>query len=429
MKEFYNVHFHGIFWVKLEHKVFGSLYIDNHGNCLLTTQQNIATANPNPRLSYFSKNQNIFGVITNHSENKSYSIKMINSFLRSSRIAVLDLFRYESNKCLLSNFNKENLTELNFERILVSSKLISRWIKTTGLDFDYSIEHIHTYNHIYRRPEQIHLFTSFFQIYVGFDYQINQPLKREARIKEDVSIIIDFNSKRSLSELDDVRKRFMRLLAVVHFSPMYNLTVKYSNPKSPTDYLLSRKENYHVAIEQHVKFEIFQNSSQDIISNWFEKYNELKEIIDAFFAVYKRKGVLIENQFITYISILEKLHKLRVSDDITIDNSNDLGIDRNGRTAVNLKDRIAFIFNKSDFFDNNEIDLIKLLNKIIKTRNYHAHLDESKKEDSFTSIQIPFINEYLEYFIRELFLVEIKLEKLAMKADARLISKVNNAIS
>lgn len=254
-------------------------------------------------------------------------------------------------------------------------------------------------------------------------------MKREAKIREDVSIIIEFNSKRSLSELDDVRKRFMRLLAVVHFSPMDNLTVKYSNPKSPTNYLLSRKENYHVAIGQHVEFDVFQNSSQSIISNWFEKYAELKEIIDAFFAVYKRKGVLIENQFITYISIFEKLHKLRVSDDITIDNSNEIGLDRSGRTAVMLKDRLAFIFNKSSFFDNDEIDLLRLLNKIVKTRNYHAHLDESKKGDSFTSIQIPFINEYLEYFIRELLLVEIELEKLAKKADARLISKVNNAIS
>jgi len=138
-------------------------------------------------------------------------------------------------------------------------------------------------------------------------------------------------------------------------------------------------------------FNEFLEKSQEIFSNWFTKKDDLDLAVKNFFSVYGRKGVLIENKFLTYISILENYYNLR------------------NKIQKNLKDILMSQLKVSKLASKfGDIDLYAI--KLKTTRNYHAHLEIKNEKKSFTSNEIMKTNIILEYVIREIFLKEVGLE-------------------
>lgn len=118
---------------------------------------------------------------------------------------------------------------------------------------------------------------------------------------------------------------------------------------------------------------------------------------------------MIENKFLTYISILENYHKNH--------------IDKNGY----LKTRLEYLLNESSLaLHFKKMD--KYSERLKTTRNYHAHLEEKHKEKSLDSEEILKTNYLLEFVIREIFLREIGIDHKALIPHnvERYIIELNN---
>tara|TARA_B110000879_G_C10917088_1_gene410604 strand:+ start:139 stop:690 length:552 start_codon:yes stop_codon:yes gene_type:complete len=160
--------------------------------------------------------------------------------------------------------------------------------------------------------------------------------------------------------------------------------IKTKNPYK----IIKKPKELNSSLNYKIEFESFKNQSQNIFSNWFEKQNKLELAIVNFFSVFGKKGVLIENKFLTYISILENYHK------------------------NNVKKKGVLKWRLKNLLENSSINIIlddieKFVEKLKITRNYHAHLEEEHKEKSLKTEEIYKANNLLEFIIREILLREI----------------------
>ena len=168
-------------------------------------------------------------------------------------------------------------------------------------------------------------------------------------------------------------------------------------------------------LEKHlmnkVVFDVFKDNSQKIISNWFKKQSNLELVIKNFFSVYGQKGVLVENRFLTYVSVLENYHRNNISIEETKkvleDYFDNLKLKKyDGIESPNFQHRLIYIIHTS--FINSNIDNIKKYTEILRdTRDFHTHLLDSKDKLSLTWQNISKANVLLENIIREILLKEI----------------------
>ena len=102
--------------------------------------------------------------------------------------------------------------------------------------------------------------------------------------------------------------------------------------------------------------------------------------------------MLVENKFLTYISVLENYHK------------------NNIKKKALLKSRLLYVLENSSI--NEKISNIdKYAEKLKVTRNYHAHLEEKHENKALNIDGIMKSNQLLEVVIHEIFLQEIGIEE------------------
>jgi hypothetical protein len=199
------------------------------------------------------------------------------------------------------------------------------------------------------------------------------------------------------------------------FIPFHFQNIEFKSTSNKTYKSLSKPRELEKHLNKPLNFESIQNRFQEIFHDWFEKKNKLELISDNFFGVYGQKGVLIENRFLTYVSILENYHRKNVSLDETKSvlghYFDKVSFNKNkGVSFPNLQQRLIYILHNSSIFSKID-DLIKYTEILRDTRDFHTHLLDDKEEKSMTWEYIYNSNELLEYVIRELFLKEIGVDE------------------
>ena len=154
----------------------------------------------------------------------------------------------------------------------------------------------------------------------------------------------------------------------------------------------STKTKPFLQINEIIPYQVFIKQSNSIFNNWFNSKEDLSWFINNFFSVYKQDGVLVENKFLTYFSIIENYHRI-----IHAKNTK-------------LYQRIKRILQDSSYL--NEIQAQNIdLQSILNTRHYFVHLNDEQKENALNGSQVVKLNRILEKIIRELLLREIGLNK------------------
>ena len=273
---------------------------------------------------------------------------------------------------------------------MLHSNNIDEWIPISGFDFKSDIANkSYEVNQYYKQPEIIELFNNKdYEIYLFFRAKSGYKNRRESYINESIFINIEASKHFEIKELPKIKSKIEGLFNILLFKPFNfeNIEIRSTNKK---DYKVIKKQNeLNSSLNNKIEFEIFRNQSQNIFSKWFEKQDKLELAILNFFSVFGQKGVLIENKFLTYISILENYHK------------------NNVRKKGVLKWRLKNLLESSSI-KNLLNDIEKFAEKLKITRNYHAHLEEEHKEKSFKTNEIYKVNELLEFVIREILLREI----------------------
>ena len=189
-------------------------------------------------------------------------------------------------------------------------------------------------------------------------------------------------------------------------------------------------------------------SSPDRFETWCQVYPKLKPILDLYFAACMSENETDEMFFLNLVQALETFHArfitnkvkeyFRRVDELTAGYPKeeaekwhtflvDAGQQRN-KNGIYLRSRLADLtFAEGDVLYltlGEDIDLEEFLQKVIFTRNYYTHYDDTKLERSFVMEDIPYVNRILtgllQYHILKL--LGIGTEKLKKRMYGTVLS-------
>lgn len=384
----YNKYFEGYFWIpeKEETKIISTLFIDEKGIATITSLESLDNEG-------WNKLNLVLGYINCNESSKTYSIKLHDVHKTHQTIGVLTKFKYSTHKSLIASVFDNNINTTMYNSIMLSSDLINDWIPITGFDFKLSPDKFFEISQLYKLPEQIDLFKNEdFDISLSFKASTGFEKRRSSFIKENTYINIKTPIPFELSQLTKIKTTIERLLSIILFKPFNSNTIELSTTEKITYKIIEKINRLEPSLGKEIDFKNFKNHSQNIFLRWFEKQSVLELAIGNFFSVYGQKGVLVENKFLTYISILENFHK------------------NNIHKKDYLKTRLKYLLEKS-IIGNKIKDIEKFSETLKTTRNYHVHLAEERKANSLTTQEIVTTNLLLEFVIREIFLREIELNE------------------
>ncbi|WP_282073701.1 HEPN domain-containing protein [Polaribacter atrinae] len=389
--EYYNKYFEGVFWLpeKEDRKIISTLFIDKNGIATITSLESLEVNED--LLNRVWQNFNlVLGYINCNEKSKTFSIKLYDVYKSHQSRGKLTKFKYTCNNPLISQSYDDQINSIFYNSIMLNSVIINNWITISGFENKSNIENkSFEVNQSYKQPEIIELFNNKdYKIYLFFRASAGFKNRRQSFINENVFINIEVFEHFEIKGLPKIKSTIERVFNLLLFKPFYfeNTEIRTTNKK---DYKVVKKQNkLNSSLNNEIEFEIFKNQSQNILSKWFEKQDKLELAIVNFFGIYGQKGVLIENKFQTYISILENYHK------------------NNIKKKENLKWRLKHLLEKSSI--NNILnDVEKFAERLNTTRNYHTHLEEKHKEKSLKTDEIYKANNLLEFIIREILLKEI----------------------
>ena len=392
--KYFDKYYDGVFWIpgNEKHKVIGTLQIDSAGDVKITTLISIKGESKGGRPNW-DKIEVAFGYIKSHENSKTCSVKLYDLFTTEHTIGGLNGYAYKSSCTLLSNSFDKKIFNLKYNTIMLGSEVLDNWTKIRGADFKLGENDDFEVNLKYKQPKVIDLFKNKeFHIYLYFRAYNRFQGRRNISIIEEVFINIETKSQLDLEESLKIKLMIERLLSIVFFIPFRSKKIELKTASKSTYERLQSVDDSKYILDTQLKFESFRENSQEIISNWIQKQSKLRLSIVNFFSVYGQKGVLVENRFLSYISVLENYHKNHI------------------KSNCKLKDRIQFIFNKS-VVAKKISDLDTYCKKLKTTRNYYTHLEEKHEKMSFNPKELINQNIILEFIIREVFLYEIGVKK------------------
>ncbi|SDR91541.1 HEPN domain-containing protein [Gramella sp. MAR_2010_147] len=412
--EYYNCYFEGVFWTpeNEDSKIIATLNIDDKGIVTISSLQSLIKGKRMTNEGW-NKLKIVFGYINSHDTSKSYSVKLYNVNQIHQSDGALSKFKYQSSNSLISKAFDEDIENLNFNSIMLNSNIVSQWIPITGFKWEpngYEDKNFKV-NQLYEQPKKIEVFKNAdYNIYIFFRASAGYPVKRNSYIREEVFFIIETASSFDLKQLYKSKATIERLLNIILFVPFYSTNVEFRS-STGSDYIdLGKSKELSIGRSNPLKFKVFQEHSQEIFTKWFEKQKAFELLIKNFFSVFGQKGVLIENKFLTYVSVLENYHKNNVK-----------------KSAI-LKNRLFNIL-KNSSFNEKIIDIDKYAEKLKVTRNYHAHLEEKHEKNSLDSKGILYSNRILEVIIHEIMLQELGVSEFKIpQSEDKIIGELNKIL-
>ena len=395
--DYYNKHFQGIFWIPKNesNKIMATLFIDFEGCVEIHSMQPLSeNTNEHVFASGFNKLEIVFGYIICSETSNTYSIKLYDVWKTNSSLSTLSSNKYESKKSFITKYHDSDISSLNYDIIMMGSSFICDWVTLTGFKQNSNNHKKFTINQSYEQPEAIDLFKDKnYHIYMFFRASFRNSRFRKSSITEEVFINIKLEQGLPIPELIKIKTMVERLLNVLLFIPFYSVNLEFRLGKGNSYKSLKKFAETQPTLGDKIEFDTFLKNSQTIFKNWFSKQESLDLAVTNFFSVYGQKGVLEENKFLTYISILENYHK------------------NTTRKKENLKIIIELLLNQSSIKSNiTNIDAYSIQLKI--TRNYYAHLEEKHEENALDLDEVILANEILEYVIREIFLKEVGITEV-----------------
>lgn len=389
----YNQYYEGVFWLpeNTGRKIIGTLFIDNQGIATISSLQTLE--NTETKINKWPTFDLVLGYLNSNDESKTYSIKLHDIYKTFQSEGALNKFKYTAKNSLIATVYDRHIDNCSYNILMLNSSLIDSWVPLTGFDFKSNIDEKFEISHLYNQPERIDLYkNNNFDIYLFFRASTNFHKRRKSTISETVFINVETSKEFEFRELPEIKKSIERLFNLILFRPFLSTIIQLKSTDKLNYKVIKKSEELVTGLGKAIDFKIFRKNSSLIFKNWFEKQDKLELAIINFFSVYGQKGVLVENKFVTYISILENYHKNHI------------------KKEDYLKSRLKYLIKKSrvGIVLNNVNDLAE---KLKITRNYHAHLEEKHKEKSLKIDQIIKANYLLEFIIHEIFLTEIGISE------------------
>lgn len=261
--------------------------------------------------------------------------------------------------------------------------------------------------------------------------------KQEIKITQDINF--DFKSKERIS-IFEFEERLNTISALIPFATGYDTAIKSSyvifpgtshmKYNTPFQVILNRKivdESQDIP-QYKLLFTLWELNEKNFISNWIEKYERLKPVIDLYLVPVKYSDMSVEMAFLNSVQALETYHArfvcnsrkdyhTRVLDKIeswkgspNYDHLYDELFSKDNRlkgsNSITLMERLYDLFTADLNFPLRQyvgfypVEFCKLVKD---TRNYLTHYSEKDKDKAFdtveTGLAVTVLRKLISYYI------------------------------
>lgn len=350
--------------------------------------------------------------------------------------------KYGSKFMIIGN-EYTSIDECILSSISSSYTNLSEWIGISGFNLEHSKEHMCI---DYHYPQGM--------IYELDDYtlKINYTLKNkynldEINMKQHIDIVfeglLDYDLNSALEIIYDF-SHFLTLCIGQKISP-YNIKAKDKNGKeveiriNGVEEISDKKVNNR---EMLIPFKFIKENFKECLTNWKNKKEKLSPIID--YVVDSHSKIFhIPLSFIKLVQATETFSR-RMRNNCKIDeDEHDKKIeyiiskiddedykkwliDRlKYSNEPSLAMRLKEIFKEVDFIISlNSGERKKIVKKIVDTRNYYTHFDESKKDLIMTTEELIYISKYILVILKVLIMKELGLDEAFIELQLKGLSEI-----
>ena len=350
--------------------------------------------------------------------------------------------KYRSKFMIIGN-EYTSIDECILSSISCSYTNLSEWIGISGFNLEHSKKHTCI---DYSYPEEM--------IYELDDYtlKINYTLKNkynldEINMKQYINIVfeglLDCDLDSALGIIYDF-SRFLTLCIGQKISP-YNIKAKDKNGKeveikiNGVEEISDKKVNNH---EMLIPFKFIKENFKECLTNWNDKKEKLSPVID--YVVDSHSKVFhIPLSFIKLVQATETFSR-RMRNNCKIDESEhnkkfEYIIERIDNDEYkewlieklrysnepSLSNRLKEILKEVDFIISlNSGERKKVVKKIVDTRNYYTHFDESKKDLIMTTEELIYISKYILVILKVLIMKELGLDEASIEGQLKGLNEI-----
>lgn len=352
---------------------------------------------------------------------------------------------------LLIGTHVNNIDDLTFNKISAEIFNLGEWLGISGFKKDIDIE---SYKNnkctiYYKLPEIIE-----FDISKGFKGRFNFSAKESDRtryqkivtIKQRVEFEVESQDEETIENLLKYLFTFQNFISLALYRSTYPIAISLRGEKHKKDYgdgeLHKKKielyfysrdikfdEKERMDIEMLFTYHKLGGNPNEVIKNWYEKYEMLEPAFDLLFEQFYNKGFTI-NTFLNLAQSAETFHA-RVHDHTRIPPNEYKGMKDdilklvpnkyhewlkdqfNFGNYLNLHSRLTELIDK---YSNSTLDKIlgnkeKFVLNVKNSRNYYTHYDKRLEKKALKGADLFYLSERLKILLTCAFLMEIGLTK------------------
>ena len=351
--------------------------------------------------------------------------------------------KYRSKFMIIGN-EYTSIDECILSSISCSYTNLSEWIGISGFNLEYEKNNI-CIN--YSCPDEIAYELDHYTLKINYRLKKTGSLLDEINMKQYINIVfeglLDYNLDSALKIIYDF-SRFLTLCIGQKISP-YNIKAKDKNGKdveikiNGVEEISDKKINNN---EMLIPFNFIKDNFKDCLTNWNDKKEKLSPVID--YVVDSHSKVFhIPLSFIKLVQATETFSRrmrnnCKIDEDehnskieyiiskIDNDEYKEWLIDRlRYSNEPSLSMRLKEIFKEVDFIISlNSGERKKIVKKIVDTRNYYTHFDESKKDLIMTTEELIYISKYILVILKVLIMKELGLDEASIEGQLKGLNEI-----
>lgn len=334
-----------------------------------------------------------------------------------------------------------NVSDILLSEIKATYEHLNFWLNKNPFKFDTStttndslVSSVEI-NMNYKMPDVIKVESPNFNI--EFTYKVNSSGDNYSKFEINQTELVKFTFKENVhyEEAINTVNSFSDFLTLCIGKPVScnDFIAKDIHGKDITLLFNSHKGNSE-KVKSHeiiIKFSYIEDSFETCIQKWDEK-KELLEPIIHYFVDAHEKGFYVPTSFLKIVQAVEAFSRRMRNNKIWSDEEFEAIKERLTSQIQNVEDKnlIAGILSNeprlrqrlneiltevNDIFNISAKKRKSYIHKIVNTRNYFTHFDESLKSQIFDAIPMYYITKYLKLVLRVLLLRELGINNELIK--------------
>lgn len=353
-----------------------------------------------------------------------------------------------SPRYLLKGIHIENMEDMTFNKVSAEIFNLGEWLDISGFDIKDNYEH-KTVSVNYKLPQPIE-----FEITqklkgkfsFGLSGLIHTRYQKSADIDQKVEFEVESQQEETIEDLLKYIFTFQNLISLALYKSTYPLSISLEGSKHRMDYgegkIINKRidlyfssrsirfdEDEKLDIEMLFTYKNLGDNPNEIIKNWYLKYEMLEPAFNLLLEQFYNKG-FTENTFLNLAQSAETFHvrihdRPRIPQEEYTKMKNDilnsapsqyhswLKEQFNFGNYLNLHSRLTELIEKysNDILDKVLGDKTKFVTDVKNSRNYYTHYDKRLEKKALKGADLFYLSERLKILLVCAFLMEAGITK------------------